>query len=204
MRVVVQRVALEIETLPLDPFAVLGLPRRLLVDEGQIGLRARALLRDFHPDRFFREGPAAVAQAERQTSAVNDAVRALRGLDRRAALVAGFAEDSGRSLKPPPALLERVFDWNERLDDATSPADRAAVSHEVQVARARAWQALQAGAALWDRAQETREVIPARADMPEGAAAEGALLSVLGELRYLDNLLERLDNEQQRLEAAPA
>ncbi|MSP90557.1 MAG: hypothetical protein EXR79_01940 [Myxococcales bacterium] len=185
------RVAPPPGTQPPDAFAVLGLPRRLLLDEDRVGVAARGLMRELHPDRFHRDGPEAVARAQWHSSLVNDAVRTLRGLERRAALVVGFADDVGRAHKPPPALLERVFDWNEQLDEGDA-ASRGVVAAEVATACAAARLRLEAGARQWDVAQLLREQAGSAAAGVTVTDADAVLLSVLGELRYLDNLLERL------------
>jgi DnaJ-domain-containing protein 1 len=160
-----------------DPFTVLGLPRRLCVADAEVAKTARDLLRDLHPDRFYVQGPGAVADAERRASEVNDAVRQLRDLTRRAACVSGFGDDAGK-VQPPQALLAQVFDWNERIDEGHG-ADLVA---EVTAARAAATRKLENAAANWDQAAQAGGAT---------VAEEQALRDVLGEMRYLDNLLQR-------------
>jgi molecular chaperone HscB len=161
-----------------DPFTALGLPRRLCVEDTEVAKKARELLRDLHPDRFYVQGPDAVADAERRASEVNDAVRQLRDLTRRAACVSGFGDDAGK-VQPPQALLARVFDWNERIDEGRG----VELVAELTAAKASATRKLEFSAAQWDRAVRSGAAT---------AAEERALRDVLGELRYLDNLLQRV------------
>jgi molecular chaperone HscB len=161
---------------PPDAFAVLGVPQRLALDDAGLELKARSLVRELHPDRFHREGPIAVQQAQRHTALVNDALRALRGLEARCRYLVALLAPNDKPT-PPQAFLLEMLDWNERLDEA-SPADAPALESELDTLRQAARQQLETAAKTWDESQT--------------AAAVTTLRGVLGELNYLDNLRERV------------
>jgi molecular chaperone HscB len=100
----------------LDHFAVLGVPRKLGLDDADLNRRFLALSREHHPDRFAGRDPAAVAVAQRNAARVNDAYRTLRDPIRRVEYLldlAGVTRPEGEA-KCPPDLLEEVFDLRER------------------------------------------------------------------------------------------
>lgn len=184
-----------------DHFAVLGLPRRLLLDPRHVEIRTRSLIRALHPDRFHVQGPTAVAHAQAHTSRVNDAFRILRDLERRVAYVLDLAgEKPDEKFRPPAELLGQVFEWNEAVDalqEALAEGDPAAVTGaraQVQVAladlghrRQAVTQDVETAAAAWDAAQAPNPPLAA------AAAARKALRAALGYASYLDNLLARLE-----------
>lgn len=161
---------------PPDAFAVLGVPQRLALDDAGLELKARSLIRELHPDRFHHQGPTAVQQAQRHTALVNDALRALRGLEARCRYLVALRAPNDKPA-PPQVFLLDMLDWNERLDDAT-PADAPALDSELVAMRQAARDRLELAASEWDAAQ--------------APAALTTLRAALGELNYLDNLRERV------------
>jgi len=189
-----------------DHFAVLGLPRRLGLDAQHLDITFRSLVRELHPDRFARQGAAAVAQAQRHTSLVNDAYRTLRHFEKRVAYVLEFAGDlQEERFHPPAELLTQVFDLNEAIEamqEARGEGDadgagRAAqdlrhAAAAIRDLRAEVTAQMHAAAARWDAAQDAAE--RAGQEVPALVHARTELRSVLGHARYLDNLLTRLDH----------
>lgn len=161
---------------PPDAFAVLGVPQRLALDDAGLELKARSLIRELHPDRFHHQGPTAVLQAQRHTALVNDALRALRGLEARCRYLVALRAPADK-IAPPQAFLLDMLDWNERLDEAT-PADAPALEAELTTLRQAARDQLEAAAKAWDECQAPATLVTLR--------------GVLGELNYLDNLRERV------------
>lgn len=105
-----------------DPFAVLGLPRRLGIDRRELDRALLRLSRDNHPDRFAGAAPEVRAAAERNTARVNDAVRTLRDPVSRAECLLSLegVERPGGEAKCPPDLLMEVFELRERLEEEPS------------------------------------------------------------------------------------
>ena len=189
---------------PLDPFAVLELPRRLCLDAQALEASVRRLVIAQHPDRFHLQGAQAVADAQARTSQINDAARILRSFDKRIAYMLDMAgESADERFTPPAALLQQVFDLNEAIDamqeaQADGDADAVAQAAEdlrdasaaVRAMRADVSARLEQGAQAWDAAQAASEDSGA----PPAALAQArtALRAALGHARYLDNLLGRL------------
>ena len=171
-----------------DHFAILGVPRRLLVEADALDMAHRSLIRALHPDRFHRDGPDAVAHAQAHASRVNDAVRALRTLTQRATYVLQLAgEPPSERFVPPPDLLMDVMEANEALDDAgDNPAAVADVARNFTARRADLDARLTAVAADWDAAE-------AASNASDAARARTQLRAILGEARYLQNLIGRAE-----------
>lgn len=60
----------------VTPFEILGLPHDATIEQAETAYRAG--LRNWHPDLHQSRGPAAVADAEAHTRALNDAIGAVR------------------------------------------------------------------------------------------------------------------------------
>ncbi|MFZ5876618.1 MAG: Fe-S protein assembly co-chaperone HscB [Nitrospirota bacterium] len=148
-----------------DYFAILGLPRRLMIDAKALEATYHRLSREVHPD-FHLTKPAAERERLLARSAlVNQAYRTLKDFHSRVEYLVEF--EGGDALKPkaPPELLEDVLEVQELLEEcraqgrlnAESPlasrvkteAERlrgalAALDAEL-VERANAWDAASAG-----------------------------------------------------------
>lgn len=172
-----------------DHFAILGLPRRILLDADAIEIAHRSLIRGLHPDRFHVQGPEAVAKAQWHSSRVNDAWRGLKTLEQRAAYVLLLAgENPDERYRPPAHLLALVMEANEAIDEAThDPAARVQLLDllaDFQGQRAALTAELARSAAAWDAAQPTDDSVAQ-------TAARAQLRAVLGQARYVDNLIGR-------------
>jgi molecular chaperone HscB len=172
-----------------DYFALLGLPRRILLDVDAIEVAHRSLIRGLHPDRFHAQGPQAVAKAQWHSSRVNDAWRGLKTLDQRAAYVLTLAgENVDERYRPPASLLAQVMEANEAIDDAgRDPAARVQLLEllaDFQLQRKAMTDAIANAAAAWDAAE-------ASADATAAGLARAGLRAALGQARYVDNLIGR-------------
>ena len=172
-----------------DHFAILGLPRRILLDADAIEIAHRSLIRGLHPDRFHAQGPQAVAKAQWHSSRVNDAWRGLKTLEQRAAYVLALAgETPDERYRPPASLLAQVMEANEAIDDAGhDPAARVQLLEllaDFQAQREGLTTAVAAAAAAWDAAEAT-------ADPTATGVARARLRAALGQARYVDNLIGR-------------
>jgi molecular chaperone HscB len=113
-----------------DPFAVLGLDRRLVLDPRELDRALLRLSRENHPDRFAGADPEVLAVAQHNSARVNDAVRTLGDPVSRAECLLALEEverPEGEEKCPPDLLLE-VFELREELAESPSPglATRAA------------------------------------------------------------------------------
>src|SRR5579875_3070311 len=108
---------------PLDPaadyFALLGLPRRLVIDAEDLERRYHAAARSVHPDRHQTAGARAQALALAASAALNRAYRTLRDPVARGRY---WLELHGHPLAGAgngvlPALAALVFDVQEALDE---------------------------------------------------------------------------------------
>lgn len=172
-----------------DFFALLGLPRRILLDADAIEIAHRSLIRGLHPDRFHARGPHAVAKAQWHASRINDAWRGLKTLEQRAAYVLNLAgEVPDERFRPPASLLAQVMEANEAIDDAGhDPAARVQLLDllsEFQAQRQALSVEIAAAAGAWDAAE-------AGADLTATTRARAGLRAALGHARYVDNLIGR-------------
>src|SRR5580765_4185977 len=127
-----------------DFFSFLGLPRRLVIDAGDLERRLRDLSRKFHPDYYYNASPAERLASLERSSYLNDAYRALKNpISRVEHLLAIEGLPPARSeqgtAKVPPSLLEEVFALNEELDEIRelreSGASAAALAARIEKAR---------------------------------------------------------------------
>ena len=187
-----------------DYFAFLGLPRKLLIDPGDLERRFRDLSRKFHPDYYYNAPPQERLASLERSSYLNDAYRALRNpASRIEHLLAIEGLPSARSeegtAKVPPALLEEVFALNEeldeirearengvstaelrtRLDAARQPIERKRGEHEARLHELSAQWDIERDAAPADQKRRTLE----------------ALRTLLLERNYINNLLATIERE---------
>ncbi len=121
----------------MDPFAVLGLPRRFTLDMKQAEARHLELSKTLHPDRYAAAAPNERRMALSRAVEVNEAWRALRDPIKRAEAIltlAGKQVGETREPKPAPAFLMEVMEAREELDEAKGNAEHV----ERVVSRARA------------------------------------------------------------------
>lgn len=169
-----------------SPFAVLGIAARVGIDTAEVALQVRSLIRELHPDRYYLDGPQAVADAQRHTALINDAWRVVRDVERRVQWLLD-AQPPSSLVALPPAVTMAVFERNELLDEwlpdsARNTAALAEMQAAVAKERAQLQTELQALALQWD---DTTEPIAV-------AQIVQRLRAIVGHQAYLDNLLARL------------
>jgi molecular chaperone HscB len=174
----------------MDPFAVLGLPRRFGIDLKSAEARHLELSKALHPDKYVGAGAGERRLALSRAVEVNEAWRALRDPIKRAEAMlklSGLENEVGetREPKPPPAFLMEVMEARERLDEAKSSRDSAAVATVVAEAHAQ-FKASEAQLARAldeaDSREKLRDAIP-----------------LLGRLRYAARFLEEARNAEDDL-----
>jgi molecular chaperone HscB len=176
---------------PLDPgldlFAVLDLPRRLIVTREDLERRYLDASRAVHPDRHQTADDRTRALSLAASAAVNRAYRTLRDpVERGRYWLELHGEPLGRDNNVvPPALAELVFETQEALESFRSNGgDRAEIAHtytELEARTARLVRDLESRYAAWDEA---------------GPASPPALTELkrrLSEIAYLATLVDDVD-----------
>ena len=171
-----------------DAFEVLHIEPQFVVDRSELERRHRALLAELHPSR------QAIAAAPEPTDAlfakqgeINAAYQQLSDPLTRAELLLtrqGISLGSAQS----PALVARIFEQRQALEQAVSTRDARAVSYCVGAARARQAQLHSALATHFPQNA---------AEAPFQTAAIGLILQ---ELRYLNKLVQHGEQELDDLE----
>ena len=162
-----------------DLFAVLGLPRRLTIDAGELERRYVEAARAVHPDRHQTSGSAAREASLATSTAVNRAYRTLRDPVARGRY---WLELHGTRLaengaKVPPEIAAEVFETQEKLAELQAGEP---VREEVVTLRD----------GLGDRLADLREQLEARfGDEP----SLDELRRRLAEIAYLQTLHGDLD-----------
>jgi len=173
-----------------DLFQVLGLPRRLTVDDRQLEARYHAAARAIHPDRFQTADAQTQAVSVATSALVNRAYRTLRDPVARGRY---WLELHGRRLADrggavPPALVAEVFETQERLAElraATAP-EREVLAAEVRgLGEALAARVRTLRAALGDRYAEWNG---------DGNRTLDELGERLAEIAYLTTLLGDIED----------
>src|SRR5262249_7027019 len=122
-----------------DLFAVLGLPRRLLVDPVDLERRYHDTSRLVHPDRFQTAGARERELSVDASAAVNRAYRTLRdpiALGRYWLTLNGVALGGGQQ-GVAPALAALVFAIQEQLEELRAAGTEDAASHRREVSESR-------------------------------------------------------------------
>ncbi len=177
-----------------DHWAVLGLPRRLVLDRADLERRFHQLNRRFHPDYFRLRSPREQAISLDNSAAVNTAYRILRDPVSRVEYLLGqegLGLGQGGRGAPPADLFEEIMELQEAREEL-----RGADPEEARVLRARL-EAARADLEARRAATEPRLLeLSARWD----GAPDGARRALLAELRdllatraYLRAVLRDLD-----------
>jgi len=169
-----------------DLFAVLGLPRRLVVDPVDLERRYHETSRLVHPDRFQTAGARERELSVDASAAVNRAYRTLRdpvALGRYWLASHGVALGGGQQ-GVPPALAAQVFAIQEQLEELRAAAAEDAPSHRREVSESRE----EVAARLARLRTELVELYGA-----DGGPALEDLRQRLAEIAYLRTLLGDID-----------
>jgi molecular chaperone HscB len=186
-----------------DYFRMLGLPRKLWIEMGELETRFHQLSWKLHPDNFVR------ATDYGRASQLNDAYRALRDPVARVEYLLeleGVRKEGEKKQQAPPELLEEVFELNETLDELRSARaahqdvkELAALRRQLEEA-AHGFEArlkdvdaqLMAAAREWDEAQDAaQEKVTAVA----GRAVLERMNEILNRRSYILNLVRGVTEE---------
>lgn len=175
----------------MDPFALLGVPRRFDLDLGALEKTHRELSRALHPDRFASAGASERREALEKAASVNEAWRIVRDPIRRAeALFRLHGAEVGENKEPKatPAFLMEVLEERESLSDARSANDLATVA--------------KLGAKMKGRAQAVEQKLTTAFSQEHPQI--GALLPLLGEMRFYKRFLDEVAAIEEEAEEKAA
>ena len=115
---------------PLDCFAALGIPRKLVIDLGALERRYHELSRKLHPDRFASSAAPVRDASLRATATLTRSYRTLRDPVARGLYWLELIGEklSENNKRVPPELAELVFEVQEQLagmHDAPAESDAA-------------------------------------------------------------------------------
>ena len=141
----------------MDPFVVLGAPRRFDLDLAMLEKTHRELSRALHPDRFAQSSASERRAALEKAANVNEAWRMLRDPIRRAEALfrlAGAPVGETNEPKASPAFLMEMMEDREALAEARAAKDLSKVRKlaEVMSTRAKEVEAKLASAQPWQAA----------------------------------------------------
>ena len=114
-------------------FDVLGLPRGVDVDRGELERAYRERSLRLHPDRTGKDDPRERRLSLERTALLNEAYKTLRTPEPRAFYLLklhglDLQKDEARAITLPPNVLEEVLDLREQLDTARTAGDDEQVS----------------------------------------------------------------------------
>lgn len=161
----------------LDPYALLGLPRRFHVEHPAVEEKYRALARQVHPDRFAKRPAVERRMALQWTAAANEARRILKDDTRRAWwLATGSPAPREKGVKLPPEFLQEMFDWREEEEERPGSMRAHAVARDAEL-RAE----LDAMFTAWEEGRGGLELVEER----------------LSRLKYVSGMLEERDAQHR-------
>jgi molecular chaperone HscB len=198
-----------------DYFALLGLPRKLSIEEAEIDQRFHTLSWKLHPDNFVRASEQERELSLERFSQINDAYRTLRNRISRVEYLlasAGLRQEGKNKQQAPPELLEEVFELNESLDElraartpGADPAEVSALARRLQAARGNFEEKLGVVDAElellgmeWDRVSSADAAAApgaAGAESAEQRKLMGRMNEVLNRRSYIRNLVQSVQKE---------
>ncbi|MGO9835424.1 MAG: Fe-S protein assembly co-chaperone HscB [Polyangiaceae bacterium] len=170
----------------MDPFSILGIPRRFDVDLSVVEKTHRELSRTLHPDRYVGAGASERRAALAKAVEVNEAWRVVRDPIRRAEALLGLSGvQVGETVEPKadPEFLMEMLEQREALAEARQARDLMAVRRMAVVVEGR-----------------SRDV---EHDLALGFAREQAasLVGKLAELRFYRRFLDEVSAIEDELAA---
>jgi len=179
-----------------DHFEVLGLPRRLQVDQAQLAKNYYALSRLYHPDFHHSASPSERVASLRRTAAVNDAYKTLKDPVARGKW---WLEANGgrlnQSNQVPPDLVELVFEVQDAISEIGDSSDPAQITQiaryrdEVKSELAMRLSALNENFAQWDSRSEDADTSALRDDLQR----------ILASISYLRTLLRDIETARENV-----
>jgi molecular chaperone HscB len=187
---------------PLDCFAALGIPRKLVIDLGALERRYHELSRKIHPDRFASSAAPVRDASLRATATLTRSYRTLRDPVARGLY---WLELNGEKLaennkRVPPELAELVFEVQEQLAEMhDAPADSDATRELAAEIVARRGQ-LQA--TMDARLAELERNFVKWDQRPDDNMLTLELKAILSSIAYLRTLIRDVDRALDNSKAA--
>jgi molecular chaperone HscB len=190
----------------IDYFALLGLPRKLQMDEAKLEALFHELSWQLHPDNFVRASDFERQLSLERSSQLNDAFRTLREPVTRVEYLLslyGMRKEGEKKQQAPPELLEEVFELNEALDelravrtDAANGDEFAALKQRLEAERKK-FEALLADvdAELAAVAREWDAAFDASADETKQRELMNRMNEILNRRSYIRNLIGNVQKE---------
>ncbi|MDP2313642.1 MAG: iron-sulfur cluster co-chaperone HscB C-terminal domain-containing protein [Pseudomonadota bacterium] len=127
--------ALQPPPFSLDPFVLLGVPRRYHLAAAQVDEAYRTVARRVHPDKFAARPAVERRMSLQWTAALNEARRVLKDPDRRARMLAtGQAEPREKGgPKLDPTFLAEIFEWREQDEETPGALSELAREREAEL-----------------------------------------------------------------------
>jgi molecular chaperone HscB len=166
-------------------FDVLGLPRGVDVDRGELERAYRERSLRLHPDRTGKDDPRERRLSLERTALLNEAYKTLRTPEPRAFYLLklhglDLQKDEARAITLPPNVLEEVLDLREQLDTARTAGDDEQVSGLSERVRVQSAATLATAQSALRRLERT----------PGDTAARDEAAQALARLRYHHRFLE--------------
>jgi molecular chaperone HscB len=161
----------------MDPFEILGLPRRYDVDLAAAEKTHRELSKALHPDKHAGGGATERKDSLNKAVAVNEAWRIVRDPIKRAEslfALLGIPVGEGKEPKADPEFLMDMMEQREALEDAKANKDAAALRALGQV--------------IEDKQADAQRTLAEGFASGESAALTGKL----GELRFYRRFLDEV------------
>ena len=179
----------------VDYFDVMGLPRRLALDEEALRARYYQLSRRLHPDRYQTSPERARAASLVNTAVLNRAYRTLRDpVERGLYWLTVHGESISRNNKQvPPELAELVFDIQEKLQELRAVRGAEAEADLRRDLEAEQGVLLTRRGALMQRLQDTFVAWDTGARPAEALLRE--LKQILSEIAYVRTLSRDMARE---------
>jgi molecular chaperone HscB len=174
---------------PRDYYALLGLDRKLNLNQADLQKRFYELSRQLHPDRFMRKPEAERQYSLDASSILNDAYRTLKDPVKRGHYILtqeGFDVAEQRSKDVPPELLEEVFELNMALEEMRGGDSSARPQLE---------QAATNFAKMLHQSEQELEALYGHYDAAPNRDILLKIRGVLNRRKYIQNLVDEVQTE---------
>lgn len=189
----------EVQPIPagLDHFTFLSLPRRLRLDEEELGKKYYELSKKLHPDYFQNETAAVRIRILDASARLNEAYKILKDSLRRAVYLVELESGkmSENDTAPPLELMEDILEAQEaaaELKCCDGEEDEAQQIRERLKAAQGCFEVLRAGQqATLETLSEKWDEAAAGGDSPSDEIID-KIRSVLGQRNYINNVLRNI------------
>jgi len=173
-------------------FDVVGLPRGVDVDKGELERAYRERSLRLHPDRAGKDDARERRLALERTALLNEAYKTLRSPEPRAFYLLALhgldlRKDEARAVSIPPPVLEEILDLREQLEAARDAGDDEQVSALSDRVRVQSAATLSAAQSALRKLEQS----------PTDEAARVEATQALARLRYHHRFLEAAEGSDE-------